>query len=226
MICSMALLAVVLWSGGVARPATAAVSLRVNRVIQVPAVGIAVEQNCLGLQEALAPLTDGSSFQPYVVLLEPGTYFCDTTVFVPDWVTLQGIGGRLKALIIGSVEHSLLGLVHLSSGHLRGVTVHNLAASVDQGAMAVSVWRFGGSASATLREVHLIGGAGVNAHAIGAISAQVSAYHAILEGVAHGNNSNLDFYYSVLDSGVVSGSEACIFTRDELGTRLDEDCLP
>jgi hypothetical protein len=186
-------------------------------------------ENCQGLQAALATLFDSTPDARSVVLLEPGVYYCESTVFVPEWVSVRGIGGRAKTQIWGEVENSIVGLVHLFGGcERRGVEVRKLAASLDQGAIAVSIWRFGGAAEARLREVRLIGGAGVNAHEVGAIAVFVPTWDAILEGPAHGKDSVLELEYSVLSSVVLAGtsSKTCRFTRLDSGTRLDRDCLP
>lgn len=164
-----------------AAAAEAQVSFGVNRVLQVGAVGTAME-NCQALRDTLASITDSSSSNRYLVRLEPGSYECGnlTAVVVPVGVTLEGSGRELTT-IAGGIDQVETGVVHMSDDTtLRSLRVNNFNTNPIFNAIAVSAWKFGGGLNGVLLdrvtlEANLGGGVDAGS-ALLAIDAGITVY--------------------------------------------------
>ena len=224
-----AALAVLLY--GLPHAFSAEVPLRVNDVLHVAATGSAI-QNCDALRSALNQLTGGNASDRFVVLLEPGTYFCiGSPLAVPFGVSLQGLAGRDQTLITGIRDNQFVGILHLySNTQLRGLTVQNLAVP-GEGSIAVSAWQIGHVVNDIhLHNVRLIGGQGGPKNwPLFASGATITAFDAILENTVRlEDSSHMDIHYSVLEatSPVTNSTAICHFSRNAAGARFSLNCTP
>ena len=206
------------------------VSLRVNRILQVGAIG-SHTQNCQALRDTLTSITDSSASIRYLVRLEPGTYDCgSTTVFVPSGVTLEG-SGREMTTIVGDTDHILLGVIHLVDyTALRALTVNNQKSSPDFDAIAVSVWKVGGNVSKVrFDRVHLqanlAGGVGAGSALMG-ISATITVYSSDFLSQTDVEGGDLSLRFSTVEGTFPgSGPKLCHFCTKFSGIVLNSNCL-
>ncbi|MFQ5525891.1 MAG: hypothetical protein ACE5GX_06470 [Thermoanaerobaculia bacterium] len=215
-------------------PATsrAEISIGVNNVLQVAAPGPTVSDNCQSLLDALATITDSSSSNRYVVRLEPGTYTCSTSIVVPEGVTLQGMAGRQYTKIYGTVDSSLLGVVHLQSfTGLANVWVRNFGDNKGSGGIAVSVWSFSPLVQGVrLSNVWLQGAPSPpNNHSLLALGSLVGVHSSLFTQLAYLDlGGSVRFHYSRVNGvSVNGGSDArCFFSDKSNWQELNQVCGP
>lgn len=207
----------------------AQVSIRVNRILQVSAVGTAAE-NCQALRDTLGSITDSSAAKRYLVRLEPGSFDCgNTTVEVPQGVTIEGSGPELTT-VEGGVDAALIGVVHMADNTaLRSLRVNNFNSNPTFGAIAVSAWKIGGSLSGVRLdrvelEANLLNGADAGTAILG-IDASLLVTSSSLLSQTDVAGGSLDLRFStlqVLFPG--AGPKVCHSCTAFFGDQLTTSC--
>ena len=220
-----------IWISWWSPPARAETSFGVNRIRHVAATGTS-EENCQSLKNVLSSISDNSSTNQYLLQLEPGIYYCSTSVVVGEGIALAG-SGKDHTEIRGAVDNNLLGVVHIAGGGvvLRNLSITNLVTFPSQQSIALSINTFLSSDSLFGIELRDLGLTGLT-RSISAQDAEIEVWSSELVGpVVHdssgGSLYDASFRYTLLPSVQGTGSHSCWFCVDPVtATEFDAACQP